>query len=47
MPEALITEKRTGFIETDKIMFRQKLILGLLVAVYLILLVGILVIFFR
>jgi hypothetical protein len=47
MPEVLIAKKRAGFIATDKIMIRQKFVLVFLVVVYLILLVGILVIFFR
>ncbi len=47
MLEALITKKRTGVIETDKIMIRQKLVVVFLATVYLIMLVGILVFFFR
>jgi hypothetical protein len=47
MQEALITKTRTGFTETDKIMIRQKLVLVFLMAVHLILVVGILAIFFQ
>jgi hypothetical protein len=47
MSQAWITKKRTGIIETDKIMIRQKLVVMFLATVYLIMLVGILVIFFR
>ena len=47
MQEALITKTRSGFIETDKTMIRQKLVLVFLMTAYLILLAGILVIFFE